>query len=289
MEESGNNLKYKKEHLVCAFYTSSGEEAVWDVIELKAGKYFIRKGVKRPALVFILTGKMEISTAMYINQKVVTGEMFLISTGDNFYGKASSDTLLMCCSFSRDMALCNRFSIEQLLHFIHLDNTTSSNGIFRLPINQPLFEVLKTIYMLLSTGMQCIHFQRLTMEIVFIVLRGFYNKEELAGLFAPILGEDNDFKDKVLQIYPQINTVKELIERMNMSTTGFKRKFQESFGISAKQWLIQKKKEKLLRDIILSDMTIGELAEKYSLTINYLTAFCKKHFGKSPTELRQEM
>lgn len=78
-------------------------------------------------------------------------------------------------------------------------------------------------------------------EMLFIELRGFYQKEDLARFFAPILGTDNDFKENVLRIYPQVETAQELIDRLNMSPSAFKRKFRETFGISARQWLIRKK------------------------------------------------
>lgn len=78
------------------------------------------------------------------------------------------------------------------------------------------------------------------------------------------------------------------MEKLNMSPTVFKRKFQDSFGNTPRQWLIQKKKEKLFRDIVMSDLTISELAEKYKFTVNYITTFCREHFGKTPTQLRSE-
>lgn len=108
------------------------------------------------------------------------------------------------------------------------------------------------------------------------MLRAFYNKEHLAALFAPILGVDNDFKNRVLQFYPHIETAQELIDKLNMSPTVFKRKFRESFGESARQWLIQKKKENLFRDIVMTHIPIIELADKYNFTVNYMTTFCKK-------------
>ena len=91
-----------------------------------------------------------------------------------------------------------------------------------------------------------------------------------------------------MQIYPQIETAQELMERLNMSATAFNRKFQKAFGLSPRQWLIQKKKEKLFRDIVMTDIPIGELAFKYHFTENYITTFCHEHFGKSPTQLRNE-
>ncbi len=39
---------------------------------------------------------------------------------------------------------------------------------------------------------------------------------------------------------------------------------------------------------MMTDLTVAELADKYKYTANYLTTFCKEHFGKSPTELRAE-
>ena len=101
-------------------------------------------------------------------------------------------------------------------------------------------------------------------------------------------GTDNDFKENVLQIYPQVETAQELIDRLNMSPSAFKRKFRETFGISARQWLIRKKEQKLIRDILMTNISIAELAEKYKFTANYMTTFCRKRFGKSPTELRLE-
>ena len=62
------------------------------------------------------------------------------------------------------------------------------------------------------------------------MFRAFYEKEQLALFLAPLLGEDSDFKEKVLQVYSQVETAQELMEKLNMSPTVFKRKFQDSFG-----------------------------------------------------------
>ena len=89
------------------------------------------------------------------------------------------------------------------------------------------------------------------------------------------------------------------MDRLNMSPSAFKRKFRETFGISAPprlnskkkkndKMLIRKKEQKLIRDILMTNISIAELAEKYKFTANYMTTFCRKHFGKSPTELRLE-
>lgn len=286
MKDTLDGLKYRREHLSCENYAAN-DCSIWGTMTLKAGKSAFREGVECPTLIFVLTGELAVSSAQSINQRVTAGHMFLVPAGDNFYGSAITDAVLMRCAVIRDASLCNKFAIEQLQEYAPLI-PEPENEIVLLPIHRLLFNELEATRNLLNAGLACIHFQRFKMDILFIGLRGFYTKEELAALFMPILGKDNDFKNKVMQLYPQVNTAKELIDRMNMSPTGFKRKFQESFGTSAKQWLIRKKKEKLLRDIVMTNMSIAELAEKYNFTVNYLTTFCKEHFGKSPTGLRAQ-
>ena len=48
----------------------------------------------------------------------------------------------------------------------------------------------------------------------------------------------------------------------------------------------EKEREKLFRDIVMSEMTIKEIAEKYDFTVNYISSFLQKNFDKTPTELR---
>lgn len=282
-----NDLKYTKEHFVCENYISD-ERSILEPIEVKGGEYLIREEVERFTLGFILSGEMDISTAGSVCQRVGEKQMFLIAAGDNFHGRAITDISLMRCSFTRDMSLCNRFSIEQLQKYIPLGFQQEKCGITLLPIHELLFKELEVTREIMRTGMSCIHYQRIKKEMLFIELCGFYQKEDLARFFAPILGTDNDFKENVLQIYPQVETAQELIDRLNMSPSAFKRKFRETFGISARQWLIRKKEQKLIRDILMTNISIAELAEKYKFTANYMTTFCRKHFGKSPTELRLE-
>ena len=286
MQNALSELMYREEHLACENYVSD-ERSVWGVLKLPQGKSTFREGVDRHTLVFVLSGTLNVSYAGVINQEIRAGQFFLVPTGDNFYGHAVEDCLLMRCSFTREVTLCSRYSIEQLKGNVQSDASQADDShIVLLPIRPLLLKELMVTCDALSIGLGCIHYQNMKKDILFIGLRALYSRKELAALFAPILGSDSDFKNRVMQCYSQVETAKELMDLLHMSSSGFKRKFYETFGTSAKQWMIQKKKEKLLRDIMMTDMTIAEMADKYKLTANYLAAFCKEHFGKSPTELR---
>lgn len=283
-KNAGNALKYVKEHITCENYLT-GERAVLGLVELKADETFVREDLRSSTLVFVLRGSINVSTAGYIQQPVEEGYMLLIPAGDCFYGRAITDVTILRSSFSQDMALCNKFSLKKLLNHIPAKGK-EKDTLTVLPIRELLFKELEITLEIMKTGLLCIHYQRVKTEIVFLELRALYTKEELARLFAPVLAEDGDFKTLVLREFSNVSDAKELMVSLGMPSTTFKRKFRAAFGMSAGQWIILKKKEKLFRDIVMTEMTIRELAQKYSFTVNYLTAFCRKHFKASPSELR---
>ena len=223
-----------------------------------------------------------------------------------------TEVTLISCSFTRDMALFNRFFIERLENYTKLVKKGQDEAVFLLPIRQQLYdeleiiwnemhidqvniyrqqlkkELVNTFVSLGKVDLLLYYFQQLKKELLFIELFGLYDDQELARFFAPILSADSGFKDRVLRNYHCVNTAKELASKLNMSPTAFKQKFNDAFGLPAKQWMILKKKEKIFRDIVMTDIPISELADKYKYTINYMTTFCKKHFGQSPTKLRMD-
>lgn len=108
-----SDLKYVKEHLYCEDYFSD-EKAILSVAEMKANEYFIKEKVDSPKMLFVLSGTMVISTGSAVKQEVKGGQMFLVVTGDNFYGIAVTDLIILRCDFDRNMSLCNKYSIENL-------------------------------------------------------------------------------------------------------------------------------------------------------------------------------
>lgn len=282
-KDSENGLKYVKEHATCENYIT-GKRAILGLVELKADELFVREDLGRSTLVFVLRGIIHVSTGGTVDRPVGEGCMLLVPAGDSFYGRAKTEVTLLRSSFMQDMALCNKFSLKQLLDYVPETCETSAPTV--LPIRKLLLEELEMTASVMRTRLLCIHYQRVKTEIIFLELRAFYTKEELARFFAPVLAQDGDFKTDVLRQFPHVHDANELINRMGMAVATFKRKFQNAFGMPVGQWIIQKKKEKLFRDIVMTETTIRELARKYGFTEGYLTMFCRKHFGATPTELR---
>lgn len=278
-------LLCKNEHISCTNYAEEFNK-VFTLMEIPEGHTVERRFLNTTFLVILLQGDIEIR---YEIDKYFTpqlGYMFLLPKNKQITTFARKATTLLLCSFTNDLKLYSRFSIQQLSHFIS-ESTCQNPYCLKLDIRlQSFFSLLVDC---LKEGLGCIHYHQIKRDELFLYLRAGYTKEELALFFYPVLGQNLEFKDFVLMNSRKIFDVKNFALQANMSLSTFNRRFKETFNETAKNWLLLRKQEFVKRDIALSNLSFSEIAEKYKFSsTSYLDTFCKKYFGKTPKEIRKE-
>lgn len=106
----------------------------------------------------------------------------------------------------------------------------------------------------------------------------------LAAMFKPL---DIDFKSTILQNLYSNLSMDELARLCHLSTSSFKRKFQESFNSSPKKYISQKKVEKAASLLKKANLRVSDIA--YDVGFDSLATFNRNFsaaYGKSPTEYR---
>ena len=278
-------LLCKNEHFSCTNYAEEFNK-VFTLMEIPEGHTVERRFLNTTFLVILLQGDIEIR---YEIDKYFTpqlGYMFLLPKNKQITTFARKATTLLLCSFTNDLKLYSRFSIQQLSHFIS-ESTCQNPYCLKLDIRlQSFFSLLVDC---LKEGLGCIHYHQIKRDELFLYLRAGYTKEELALFFYPVLGQNLEFKDFVLMNSRKIFDVKNFALQANMSLSTFNRRFKETFNETAKNWLLLRKQEFVKRDVALSNLSFSEIAEKYKFSsTSYLDTFCKKYFGKTPKEIRKE-
>lgn len=278
-------LLCKNEHISCTNYAEEFNK-VFTLMEIPEGHTVERRFLNTTFLVILLQGDIEIR---YEIDKYFTpqlGYMFLLPKNKQITTFARKATTLLLCSFTNDLKLYSRFSIQQLSHFIS-ESTCQNPYCLKLDIRlQSFFSLLVDC---LKEGLGCIHYHQIKRDELFLYLRAGYTKEELALFFYPVLGQNLEFKDFVLMNSRKIFDVKNFALQANMSLSTFNRRFKETFNETAKNWLLLRKQEFVKRDVALSNLSFSEIAEKYKFSsTSYLDTFCKKYFGKTPKEIRKE-
>ena len=280
-----NELQYVQEHVSCRNYAADGP--IIQIRTLNRGEFLNFDCNHRPFLGFLLRGTLLWSYDAGDPLRIRAAEMFFIARSETFRSQAEEQVQIVLCYLDTTIALCNEYTIKSLSNYLTFRNPDETPfEPIRLPIGEHLMAELETTQAAMATGLLCFHYQREKRDIFLLMLRGFYSKEDLAELFRPVLGEGFDFKQVIQRLYtPSIN-VQEMIEQTGLPSTSFNRKFMKSFGVTPRKWLIEKKKKDILRDLMMSDRSLKEIARTYGFSPNYFIEFCRTHLGAPPHELR---
>ncbi len=279
------SIYYSKEHLGCHLYANDNNR-IFTIVNYPKGSLTKRKYITLTLLAYIMEGEVEINYGINKNVHLKAGDFFLLPQNLSFMMKAIEDVIIITCLFNNGIPLCSQFSITQLVNYL----PNSENQVFySLKADKRLKIFMSLLLDCLSDGLGCIHYQEIKRSELFIYLRTGYTKEDLALLFCPILGKDMDFKDFILSHYKKISSIVEFAEKANMSLSTFNRYFKKTFNETAYKWLLTRKSEDILNDILKSNLTIAEISVKYKFSSpSYFSTFCKKNYGKTAIELRKD-
>lgn len=278
------SLFYKEEHTTCYNYKLSST-ANFNILHFAENPLPQTINVDRSVLIFLLSGEAAVTCGGYKDRPHKEGEVMLIPRNSCCFVKVKRECVIISCSFVQNIDFCNRFSFQNLIEFIPKDFTYDFTT---LPIRERISELLTLLKHCLDDKLSCLHFHELMERELFIFFRAYYTKEELAIFFYPLIGKDIDFKDFILSNYLRIPNLQEFAAQSNMSLNTFKRRFQDAFGQPAHKWITERKAEWVYKDILLTDKPFPEIGQEYGFqSASYFSEFCKKHFGKSPQELRE--
>ena len=276
-------LLYFREHLSCMNYQLSDNTGFVNY-ELDKGSVSCLDNAISLCILFLLEGK--ISIAYGDESDIVFGKnkMLLIPQRVDNKITALQHSQCLVLFWDKNIGVCDKMYIESL-HFTKGNRKT----ICPLVIRTPVLNVLQSISTYLDARLQCKHMHQIKQEELLLVLRGFYTKRELYGFFAPAFEQDNRFEEFVLKNYNHVKTVKGFADLYCSSERSFSRKFQTYFSESPYKWMQKKKAELLLERICKSDESFYEISLDCGFSSpGHFTAYCKRQFGQTPTELREQ-
>lgn len=242
------------------------------------------------ALVFVLDGTVCVSTDVYIKQTVGGKKnVFVAHECDNVLIRGVDDAVMLYCFFNSSMDLFNGLSLKasddaQIKKVRH----RPKDELPTLPIPKLLMEELELTRKELASNLLDIRFMELKRYIILMMLSKLFRRDDLIYMFRYKPGEDFEFSELVFRHYNCGVNAQELATLTGVPIATFNRKFKKAFGMSVLHWLNTRREISILMDLTTTDMTIKEIAAKYNLTPNYLSDFCKKHLGDTPSSFREK-
>jgi AraC-like DNA-binding protein len=261
---------------------SSTNENHFEYLILNKSKGTSQIEIKESTLFFVLSGNIRVSYNEKVALSVETGNVLLLSCGSSVHIQCTEDATLITCPFHLEKYFTEAFMTELLA-------SPCDNDAVMLSMKGRLPEFVRLLAGYLADQIKMESLHEILKQELFLLLKWYYTKEELARFFYPVMGKDVLFRDFVLKNCLKAETVEALAVLAHYSTSGFVKKFQRYFGESPYKWMLRHKAKRILQDIQLSRKPLKEIAEEYGFSSqSYFYTFCLKQYEKSPSEIRKQ-
>lgn len=275
-----SSLYYREEHQSCKNYQVN--DVTFDFKRTEGEEEILARFISSNVIILFLEGTFKVNS-LFLKDKIIGEDnMIALPQGVSYKITTSKNARLLFFNFQSPSSSC----AKQILYSYKYENKSLKNNGFLLKIKEPVSKYVELLDLYLANDIKCEHLLEMKKDEFFLSLRWFYSKEDLSSFFYPIHQNTCSFKKIILENLDNVNNVSELIDLCNMSKSLFYKRFREEFGMSAKQWLIAHLKERMMKKILEPEITAKDLMNEFNFSSpEYLTLFCKKQFGMTPSQL----
>lgn len=280
---------YRKEHTGCINFVPEEKEPAIKIIKMDKGDCIHEQpGIGR--IIILLRGKIKFSYSLHNGVFMRSHQMFFlpVNYGINFSAEEASSLVLV--RLDHKIHFCDTFVIEQLISYIHSVKPTGKD-LATPPYFLPVKAILKSIILqtkeVSEAGYNCrIYFKKKTEEL-FMMMRFYYTKEQLACFFREIISPDSHFAYKVIHNYHHFHTLSELAVFMGMNLQSLDRRFRRIFGQSGYKWMNEQRKQKIYHAITSRNESFKELSVQFGFSSPAaFNDYCKLYLGNTPGKIR---
>ncbi|MDH6304726.1 AraC-like DNA-binding protein [Parabacteroides sp. PF5-5] len=275
---------YPKEHIAQGYYIS--DFSVGFVLKQeKKGKTIQIKETHLNHLLFLLEGELNVSYNEFKNHLCVTDEMIFVAADSSLVIETYTEVRYLLLSFNNQLSLLEQLDLQELKEFCNERNIFN-----KLDIRPPLHGVLESIIFYQSNKIHSRQLDEAKQKEIFLVLKSFYTKQELARFLKPILNQDMDFKAFIIKHYMDAKNVEELAQICDLSIRSLTRKFKLHFNDSPYRWMLRQKSHHVKTMLADRKIPMQQIIKDFGFSSPaHFTTYCKKHFEMTPSAYRKEL
>ncbi len=275
------------EHFVCYNYDNS-KSAMIDVWPVEKGES--QETVARyNTIVFILKGEIQFLFQNYPETNIKKDSFIFAPLGAKIQYKAIKDTEVLLVRMYDHIRLCESYGIEQL--FMNGRGRCLNAGKTHciLDANEAILNYIASLVPFIEGNFRCRYYHDIKVKEFFVLLRLYYNKEQLRNFFHKILSIDTAFVEVIKYNYQSYNTAQELAEALNYSFSGFSKKFKSVFGVPVYTWMKEQKARAIYKEICTGTKPFKQIAIDFGFaSSSQFIDFCKANLGNAPGKIRKK-
>lgn len=227
-------------------------------------------------------GSLRLSLSKENSFEISAGHMLLIPQKM----KVDVEVLLNCdlvfMKFDTYVNVCPYISSSTYKKYLDDQDYT----FYQLELNDTMKNLTKLFIEKIKLGPACLLYHKTKKLDFFSFLSMCYTDKEIARLLYPLLDEHFMITELLHKYADQVNSVNELIEYSGMSRSAFYQKFKEIYGVTAKQWLLQRKAERVKQRLLAPNPIIKEIRYEFGFgSASQFHRFCTTYLGASSSDI----
>ena len=253
------------------------------LINLHVGKVFFERCTHLSYIIILLDGELMFTCKNGVNKHLVSKNMAFVPKDSILAIQALSNSELILFGFSTSIIR----NEKDLLDFYCSEAPKNDYLYNTLPLKECMAKVVELIrFQLLSRKIKNNNICEVWNSLFFHTIQSYYSKQQVVNFLRPIFNGPSDFKSFIENNYiSSRGNVSRLIELSGMQPMKFYKLFVKHYGTTAKIWLDNKMKNKILELASQPTITVGEMALEFDLVTPRFCTLCRRLFHVTPKEL----
>lgn len=253
-------------------------------IRYPKGEINILTQLKRHYVVFIISGRMQITFNEFENLKFGAGSMIFLSCGSYCEGSTLDELDLLVLSYDNPTAACDQTHLRQLM--AHKERLTYRFE--SLKVCKPLDQFLQNVISYIDNGIDCKQIHEIKQKEFFIIFKHYYSLKEQAMFLYHSLSKDMDFRSIVMCNYLKAKNSEELARICGYSVKSFHRLFKQNFNQSPYQWMLQMTASHIKGRLIDQTIPLKAIVAEFGFASpSHFNTYCKRYLGDTPMQIRE--
>ena len=238
----------------------------------------------RSAVIFMLQGKIRVTSKQFPEFNVRKNQMFLMPAGvDNAIHITESGMALVLYFVDSKYRFCRSILSDEMIK----NAPNREDWVFALNMSKPVQVLAKQTAQYVLDGLLCCDIQLIKQREFTAIMQAYYPTEVLASFLRPLFKVNLSFQETIMDLLPSYPSVDEMADRVCMSRPTFIRHFKKCFGKTPKALVNEVKGEALFKALRNTNDTLEEIANQFKFSsVQRMSTFCKETLEGTPNEIR---
>lgn len=252
-----------------------------------AGTTICNKDTNINYLIFCFSGHARITSTLFHDEILCTGEVMFIPRMSECSGTALSDVTLLVHKFNNTVCQTEKCILSFLYSHRYID---SKIYCCKLTAPNSMQVLMNTVTTYITDKTHDADLWKLKHKELIWIFTRYYAAEELRMFFHPMTDEQVPFRNLVLTHYRKANDTEELANLCGYGIHTFRRLFKKEFDVPVYQWLIKKRAENIQYRLLQPFVPLTDIIDEFNFSSpQHFNSFCKKYLGDTPGNLRKSM